>query len=392
MTPAPPELQNSTRNLDRPIDSADRDLLGASKYARELATYILRVPANFTIGIYGQWGVGKTSFVQLVQHELGDRVMFINFGAWEYKTADELWRALIQRIAKTLYGQSDAPTPPRTPLSEGVRRFLNRKVIDPETSETGVLADYDDVMEALDATGPVSIWKSSLGSLPIDDGQALMSLGQAVATSLAVVSPLGGILRSWLGGEGENTAAKLLKQKDDDEARKRIDSIQKYKDILVEIFRKKGGGKRVCVFVDDLDRCMPDVAVDLLDAIQAFLGEADCVFIVAADRELVGQGLKIRFKELVQATKSQSEAEFYTRKGDEYIEKIIQFGVPVPQPTPGEAHRFIAARFPAWVACSDLINAALEGNPRRMQQYATLLEYRHAVAGMLPNPKHEFNS
>jgi hypothetical protein len=386
MTPSTPK---ASRNFDLPIGGADQDLLGASKYARELANYILRVPGTFTIGIYGQWGAGKSSFVRLVEQELGDRVAFINFGAWEYKTADELWRALIQHIAKTLYGQCSATDTPQPPLPERVRRFLDRNVVDPEASETEVLASYDDVMEALDATGPASIRKSRSGNLPIDENEALLSLGQAVAASLAAVSPLGGIVRSWLGGEEGRRATKLLKKDNDDEARKRIDSIQRYKDILAEILRRirlKDGRKRVCVFVDDLDRCMPDVAVDLLDAIRVFLGEADCVFIVAADRELVGQGLKLRFKDLVQAAKSESEAEFYTRKGDQYIEKIVQFGVPVPQPTRDEAHRFISARFPGWVACSDLINTALEGNPRRMHQYAALLEYRYAVAQMLPNP------
>jgi hypothetical protein len=374
-------------NFERPIEDAAHDLLGTVKYARKLAEQIRSIQSNYTVGIYGPWGAGKTSFVRLVEKELGDRVTFIEFSAWEYKTADELWRALIQRIAATLYKRPKENEKTPAPLATRLRDFLKRDAIDLQPSGKGRPKNYEDVMEALEDTGPSSIRKSRSGNLPIDEDQAFLAMGQAVAAAVASVSPLGGILRSLFGGEEGSNASKLLKQDSDNDARKRIDAIERYKDLLRGIFDDQAEGKRVCVFVDDLDRTTPDVAVDLLDAIQVFLGDIDCVFIVAADRELVGQGLKIRFKDLVQATGSEKDREFYARKGDEYIEKIIQFGVPVPQPTAAEAHRFIAARFPGWAACSDLINTALEGNPRRMQQYTSLLDYRHAVSELLADGK-----
>jgi hypothetical protein len=382
----PEQPRETGGNFERPIEDAAHDLLGTKKYAQKLADQILSIQSNYTVGIYGPWGAGKTSFVRLVKEELGDRVTFIEFSAWEYKTADELWRALIQRIAETLYKRpkENEKTPP--PLRTRLRDFLKRDAVDLQPSGEGRPKTYEDVMEALDASGPSSIRKSRSG-LPIDEDQAFLAMGQTVAAAVASVSPLGGILRSLFGGEEGSNASRLLKQDSDNDARKRIDAIKRYKELLSGIFEDKAEGKRVCVFVDDLDRSMPDVAVDLLDAIQVFLGDINCVFIVAADRELVGQGLKIRFKDLVQVTASEKDREFYGRKGDEYIEKIIQFGVPVPQPTAAEAHRFIAARFPGWAACSDLINTALEGNPRRMQQYTALLDYRHAVSELLADGK-----
>jgi len=370
-------------DYEGPISDPDFDLLGTDKYARKLAEYILRIQSNFTVGIYGQWGAGKTSFVRLVERALGNRVKFISFSAWSFKTSDELWRALVLHIAKALYGVREDRDEPGPSLEERIRRFLERNAIEQPAPAKARLATYDDVLEELDATAPISIRKSRSGTLLIDEDQALVAMAQTVAAAVAAVSPLGGVLRSWFGGDGGGKAAKLLKQDTDDEARKRIDSVQRLRKLLSDIFARKAEGKRVCVFVDDLDRSLPDVAVDLLDAIQVFLGEVNCVFIVAADKDLVGRGLKVRFKDLMQAGASDKDSDFYARKGNEYVEKIIQFGVRVPQPTPAEGHRFIAVKFPGWVAASDLITIALEGNPRRMQQYGALLEYRHAVSELV---------
>jgi len=124
---------------------------------------------------------------------------------------------------------------------------------------------------------------------------------------------------------------------------------------------------------------------DLLEAIQVFLGSIDCVFIVAADQELIGQGLKARFKDLVESAQLERDQEFYARKGREYFEKIIQFGIPVPEAGPNEGYRFIGAHFPQWAASADLIIAAIAANPRRLKQYVGLLEYRYGVATSTPD-------
>ena len=52
-----------------------------------------------TIGIYGEWGNGKTSFLQMVEQELKEsRIYPIWFDAWKYEKEDNLWAALVQKI------------------------------------------------------------------------------------------------------------------------------------------------------------------------------------------------------------------------------------------------------------------------------------------------------
>src|SRR5262249_50704756 len=143
---------------------------------------------------------------------------------------------------------------------------------------------------------------------------------------------------------------------------------------------EKADGKRICVFIDDLDRCMPDAALDLLEAIKIFLDDAPCIFLVAADQDLIGQGLRLRFKSLLESDTGSEVQALFARKGQEYFEKIVQLGIRVPQPTPEQTHRFISAQFPEWLPATDIIRTAIGDNPRRLKQYCNLLRYQYLAA------------
>ncbi|MGH7527320.1 MAG: P-loop NTPase fold protein, partial [Gemmatimonadales bacterium] len=135
----------------------------------------------------------------------------------------------------------------------------------------------------------------------------------------------------------------------------------------------------VCVFLDDLDRCMPDVVLDLLEAIKIFLYVPRLIFVVAADEELIGQGLRLRYRDLLDGENSAFEHDVLARKGREYFEKIIQLRINLPECTPERAHRFIAAQYPEWMPATDIILAAVGANPRRVKQYCSWLAYRRMV-------------
>jgi len=52
---------------------------------------------------------------------------------------------------------------------------------------------------------------------------------------------------------------------------------------VVKTLRMKAGNKRIVFFIDDLDRCTPGVAVDLLEKIRLYLTMKDCMFVIGAD-------------------------------------------------------------------------------------------------------------
>lgn len=388
-----PSLPKSAGIFDAALSDPDNDLLGISVYARRLAEFMTGLQPPFTIGVYGAWGSGKTTFVRFVEALLKqkvDHLRFITFEAWPFKTSDELWRALVQTIAQELYDVADEPQ--ALPAADGdgstepfavrVGRLLRKPAfyLTRETPPPPPNADYYELLRRLDDTFYGGVRPSSSERRTLDEEAALVTLVQGAVTMMGGLSPMIAAMRAFFGGDAKVDIAQLLKQEKDDTMRRRIQSVAEFRRVLRDLFETRAKGATVYVFIDDLDRCMPDVALDLLEALKIFLGETRCFFIVAADEQLIGEGLRIRYKELLEIAPTGETARLFARRGKEYFEKIIQLGIRVPEHSAQEVHTFIAAQFPQWLAATDLIQAAVGTNPRRLKQYCTWLTYKSMVA------------
>jgi hypothetical protein len=78
------------------------DLLNYKRFAVPIAERIASADENstpMTIGVFGEWGMGKTSFLMMVDEALVDRgVTPVWFNAWKYEHEENLWSALLQTI------------------------------------------------------------------------------------------------------------------------------------------------------------------------------------------------------------------------------------------------------------------------------------------------------
>jgi KAP family P-loop domain len=390
--------------LDNPVDNPDNDLLGMVAYADQLANFVKSVKPPFTIGIYGEWGVGKTSFVSLLKSCLtsdnlpaSEEITFITFTAWPYKTADELWRALILKIAQELYGiktdvevedGKDSQTENKgNDLLSSLAEWLTSDalVLYEEPSEPNPSEEYDELIAKLDSTLAGSISKSPEQKMNLNQEESLLALVKVTVAALSTLSPLMLGFRTLFGLDTQIEPAKLLQRGKNEVTRERIESMQEFRRVFRQLFHKRASQKRVCIFLDDLDRCTPDIALDLLEATKIFLGEVPCIFIVAADEHLIGQGLRLRYKDLMHESGQGVVQAFFSQKGQEYFEKIIQMGIRVPEQTNDQTHKFITAQYPAWISTTDIIRTVIGANPRRIKQYCNLLKYKYSVAQQLDN-------
>lgn len=373
---------------DMPITDPDNDLLSMKARARGLAHYLHNVEPPFTIAVYGKWGEGKTTFVNLTRHFLEQKappeeVKFIEFTALPYATSDELWRALIIRIAKKLYDVEDDQEDEETSQGQGqesgllpaIASFLKADAIPlrmaPEPQDP--LADYKELLARLARTPHGSVSKNAQQRLQIDHEQALLAIANAAARSLSSMSPLVVGIRELLGLQKEIDLSELFQTRRNESTQKSIESLNEFIDIFKERFNEKASGKKVFVFVDDLDRCFPDVALDILEAIKVLLREVKAVFVVAADEALIGKGLRLRFKDLPE------ESIDFAQRGKEYFEKIIQFSVRVPVRSRQMTHAYVAAQFPHWMPVTDILQTVIGNNPRRLKQYSNSLSYQYVV-------------
>lgn len=104
---------------DLPVDEPG---LGFDAYAKALADTIQGgEPAQFTVGIYGSWGTGKSSLLRAVDRELRQspgEVVPIGFDAWRYEREPYIVVPLLHRIANSL-GDSFG-----SKVSEQIRKAL----------------------------------------------------------------------------------------------------------------------------------------------------------------------------------------------------------------------------------------------------------------------------
>lgn len=72
---------------DRPINKSSEDLLGRSAFSKRIATAItnLKTGDSTVIGLYGAWGSGKTSIINMIEEELErtqSGILVIRFNPW----------------------------------------------------------------------------------------------------------------------------------------------------------------------------------------------------------------------------------------------------------------------------------------------------------------------
>ncbi|MBX3708485.1 MAG: hypothetical protein KIT56_02445 [Gammaproteobacteria bacterium] len=105
-------------DADRPIIKSEQDRLERSVFAKYLARCMLdhKDPESLVIGLYGGWGVGKTSVINLVIEELNfaatnlldeEKPIVLNFSAWSYSGQNQLIYSFFRRLSSVLRNVPD---------------------------------------------------------------------------------------------------------------------------------------------------------------------------------------------------------------------------------------------------------------------------------------------
>jgi hypothetical protein len=80
---------------------------------------------------------------------------------------------------------------------------------------------------------------------------------------------------------------------------------------------------QLIVLIDDLDRCLPDTAIETLEAVRLFVFTSRTAFVVAADEAMIEYAVRKHFPDLPDTTGPQT----YARN---YLEKLIQIPFRIP--------------------------------------------------------------
>lgn len=101
---------------DNPIEKQEEDLLGRASFSNQLAKgiYEYNEKSGLVIGLFGEWGTGKTSVVNMTENEIKrlsekdeNKPLIVRFSPWNYTDKNNLISLFFQDLKINLYNQSE---------------------------------------------------------------------------------------------------------------------------------------------------------------------------------------------------------------------------------------------------------------------------------------------
>lgn len=134
---------------DEPIQFMEQDLLGREKFIEDLYKEIINLPFSdsFVFGLYGSWGEGKTSVINLLRNNFkkNEDFLIVNFDPWYFKNEEGILVAFYEQIEQTLSQRF---------IFRDLKKTFTRyqKLISSGLSQTGIKIDLSHTEESLEET------------------------------------------------------------------------------------------------------------------------------------------------------------------------------------------------------------------------------------------------
>lgn len=234
----------SIGKIDLPLEKWTDECLGVKPHIAALTRFICQCDTPMTIAIQGDWGTGKTSFMQVVEKQLTDGENKGKYGTVRFNT----WQ----------FSQFDL---------------------------------QDDV--------PVVLLMELLRAFGCEESKAKKFL-------VGGLKKAGGIIGAIMGGAEGREAMKQLLESDPTNMITQIRELKKDLEKAVGDKQKKDNIDRIVVFIDDLDRMNPGKAVGLLEIIKNFLDIKGCVYVLAVDYGVVSRGVREKYGQDMDELKGRS--------------------------------------------------------------------------------------
>jgi hypothetical protein len=236
------------------------DTLGFKDSILRLAEILNNIGPPFTVAVLGPWGSGKTSFMRLLQAYI-EKDYNLNtfwFDAWQYENESSLLLPFFSKLGQQ-YAQQES-------LLEKIKR----------SASVIMLTDTDFLLKSV-----------TMDKVGLNDIRQNLELYEKTAHEF---------YDKWVG---------------------EIDLIKENFKVLINNI--KNDKKAFVIFIDDLDRCLPDNVIRLMENVKNFLAASGsaCIFIIGADRTILSKGIQARHGGSLIS-------------GSGYLEKFINLSVNIP--------------------------------------------------------------
>lgn len=291
------------KDSETTIDYLDYDYLVNS--VERIITNDGLLPAS--IGIYGDWGSGKSSLMKMCQERLVQKdknIKCIYFNGWLFESYEDAKTALLSSIIDEIREDERFKDKVKDVI-EGISESIDKFKLAQFALKTG--------LDFAAGGGLATFLGLSIGTITKNVAKNVANQASAVDTEK-------------LSGMVDNVKDKLDKK----ELR---ESIRKFQDSFADLI-EKSKMSRLVIFIDELDRCRPDTILDTLEAMKLFMFTGKVAFVIGADERHITYAVKNKFVDI---------EGIQINIGQEYLEKLIQYPIRIPRMDIFETEIYIAS-------------------------------------------------
>jgi len=239
--------------------------LDREKYAPVLTNMLETFPDGFVMAIDNEWGTGKTTFVRMWQASIEKDYKTIYFNAWENDFDNDVLAALMGELGT-------------------LKKDETEKIFKEVVKKGAVLTKN---------LLPVLI-------------EAITNkyIGEGVVNKIAA--------------ELAKSSGEIMIEQVTEYANKKKGLIE-FKDSLGEYIEKTKNDKPIVFIIDELDRCRPDYAVEVLEKVKHFFSVKGIVFVLSINKN--------ELKNAIHGVYNSSNI-----NADDYLRRFIDIEYSIPEP------------------------------------------------------------
>ncbi len=284
-----------------------------------------------TIGVFGDWGSGKSSILKIVEKELtggkndglNDGTLVLYFNGWVFEGYDDAKAALLESIIESF----------------DKHKTIGNKVKD----KTAKLLKSVKWMRLLGLSFKKVIVPGAAAFLT--GGASLLPFLMNEFSQLSKED-----LAEKLKGDDAEDFLKDIIEKNED---KEVTVVREFREDFNEMI-EKSGIKKLVVIIDDLDRCTPDRLIENLEAIKLFLNVEKTAFVIGADPRIVRFAIEHRYK--TDNIENSSDPDSRNKRiVSDYLEKLIQIPYYLPKLTDNEVETYLTLLYSKKIMGNDFI-------------------------------------
>ncbi len=260
---------------DKEIKKLNEDRL-FGEFLSNLEKIINSIQPPYVIALMGEWGRGKSSLMNVLADRLKERYKFVKFNSWKYTRAEDLMFVFLNHFGNYI-----------TPMYFEQRVAFNIAYL---------ICRLNKGLEKEFLTNP---------------GWKILARLREIRNYAKTLRKITSGITLGVSGIAAVISETQMKKKEEE-----TEKIQKCFEEIVETILETESKDYMIIFIDDLDRVNPEVALKFIEELKALFQNEKAIYILAVDEEILKIALQHKYK-----------LEIHPK---DYLEKFVDLFITMP--------------------------------------------------------------